>query len=32
MSKVAIEYADNYRLETVKTALKRCFADLELPP
>lgn len=28
MSRVAIEHADNYRLETIKGALRKCFKDL----
>ena len=28
MHKVSIEHADNYRLETVKTTLRKCFDDL----
>ena len=31
MHNVAIEHADNYRLETVKAALRRCFDDLGYP-
>lgn len=31
MNNVAIEHVDNYRLEEVKEALKRCFADMGLP-
>ena len=31
MKKVAIENVDNYRIESVKTALKKCFRDLGLP-
>lgn len=31
MRKVAIEYADNYRLETVKSALRKCFSDMRMP-
>ncbi len=31
MIKVAIEHADNYRLETIKEVLKRCFSDIGLP-
>lgn len=31
MHKVAIEHADNYRLETTKAALRRCFDDLGYP-
>ena len=31
MVKVGIEHADNYRLETVKNALARCFSDIGLP-
>ena len=31
MYNVAIEHADNYRLETVKAALRRCFDALGLP-
>lgn len=31
MHKVAIEYADNYRLETVKKVLRKCFDDLGYP-
>lgn len=31
MKKVAIEHTDNYRLESVKEALGRCFADLGMP-
>ena len=31
MHKVAIEHADNYRLETVKRALRKCFDDLGYP-
>ncbi len=29
--KVAIEHADNYRLDTVKETLKKCFQDLGMP-
>lgn len=29
--KVGIEHADNYRLETVKTALIKCFSDIGFP-
>ena len=32
MYKVGIESADNYRLETVKEALRKCFADIGLDP
>ena len=28
---VSIEHADNYRLDTIKAALRRCFADLGYP-
>ena len=31
MHKVAIEHADNYRIETIKAALRRCFDDLGYP-
>ena len=31
MHKVAIEHADNYRLEEVKSALRKCFDDLGYP-
>ena len=31
MHKIAIEHADNYRLETVKKALRKCFDDLGFP-
>lgn len=31
MKYVAIEHADNYRLETVKDTLKKCFRDLRMP-
>ncbi len=31
MSRVAIEHADNYRLETIKEALKKGFRDLGMP-
>lgn len=31
MKHVAIEHADNYRLETVKESLRKCFIDLGLP-
>lgn len=31
MHKVAIEHADNYRLETIKEALRKCFDDLGYP-
>ena len=31
MHKVAIEHADNYRIETIKAALRRCFYDLGYP-
>lgn len=31
MTKIAIEHADNYRLETVKEVLRKCFFDLGLP-
>lgn len=31
MKYVSIEHADNYRLETVKAALAKCFSDLGLP-
>lgn len=31
MYRVSIEHADNYRLETVKAALRRCFDDLNFP-
>lgn len=31
MYKVAFEYADNYRLETVKNAVKACFHSIGLP-
>ena len=31
MHKVAIEHTDNYRLEVVKTALRKCFNDLGYP-
>ena len=32
MYKVGIESADNYRLDTVKDALRKCFADIGLDP
>ncbi len=32
MYKVGIESADNYRLETVKETLQKCFADIGLDP
>lgn len=31
MKQIAIEHTDNYRLDTVKSALRECFADLGLP-
>ena len=31
MYRVGIEVADNYRLNTVKETLRRCFADMGLP-
>lgn len=31
MHKVAIEHADNYRLEAVKNVLMKCFNDLGYP-
>lgn len=31
MHKVAIEHADNYRLETIKETLRKCFDDLGYP-
>lgn len=31
MKSVAIEHADNYRLDTVKNTLKKCFMDLGMP-
>ena len=31
MYRIAIEEADNYRLETLKLKLKKCFDDLGLP-
>lgn len=31
MYKVGIEHADNYRLDTVRATLARCFADIGLP-
>lgn len=31
MSRIAVEHADNYRLETVKQTLRKCFDDLGLP-
>lgn len=31
MYQVAVEHADNYRLEVVKDALRRCFQDLGFP-
>lgn len=31
MKSVAIEFADNYRIETVKEALRKCFKDLGMP-
>lgn len=31
MDTVAIEHVDNYRLESVKGALKKCFTDMGLP-
>lgn len=31
MKSVAIEHADNYRLDTVKSTLKKCFKDLGMP-
>ena len=31
MIKVAIEHTDNYRLETIKDTLRKCFADLGYP-
>ena len=31
MNKIAIEKADNYRLDTVKATLRRCFDDMGLP-
>lgn len=31
MYKVAIEHADNYRLESVKNVLRKCFDDLGYP-
>lgn len=31
MQKVVIEHADNYRLETIKETLKRCFVEMGLP-
>ena len=31
MYKIAIEHADNYRLDTVKTALRKCFDDFGYP-
>ena len=31
MAKIAIEHADNYRLETIKETLRKCFSDLNLP-
>jgi len=31
MSKVAIEHVDNYRIDSVKETLRKCFVDLGLP-
>lgn len=31
MYKVAIEHADNYRIETIRKVLQRCFYDIGLP-
>ena len=31
MKKVAIEHADNYRLDSIKTTLRSCFDDLGFP-
>lgn len=31
MSKVSIEHVDNYRLESIKSTLRKCFEDMGLP-